>query len=194
MKNVSALCVYCGSSGSVDQVYLEAAEQTGTLLAEKGIRLVFGGGGIGLMGTVADAVLAGGGEVIGVMPKFLEDIEVAHERITELIVVDSMHTRKQKMFDLSDAFLVLPGGYGTLDEMIEIITWKQLRRHDKPVLLVNVAGYWDPFQTLIDSIIKKGFAQPKDFELFTIVSSVEEILPALAQAPEPTLHTASSGI
>lgn len=194
MKNVSALCVYCGSSGNVDQVYLEAAEQTGALLAKKGIRLVFGGGGIGLMGTVADAVLAGNGEVIGVMPKFLEDIEVAHERITELIVVDSMHTRKQKMFDLSDAFLVLPGGYGTLDEMIEIITWKQLRRHDKPVLLVNVAGYWDPFQTLVNSIIKKGFARPKDFELFTIVSSVEEILPTLALAPEPMLHTAISGI
>ena len=194
MKNVSALCVYCGSSGNVDQVYLEAAEQTGALLAKKGIRLVFGGGGIGLMGTVADAVLAGNGEVIGVMPKFLEDIEVAHERITELIVVDSMHTRKQKMFDLSDAFLVLPGGYGTLDEMIEIITWKQLRRHDKPVLLVNVAGYWDPFQTLVNSIIKKGFARPKDFDLFTIVSSVEEILPTLALAPEPMLHTAISGI
>ncbi len=194
MKNVSALCVYCGSSGNVDQVYLEAAEQTGALLAKKGIRLVFGGGGIGLMGTVADAVLAGNGEVIGVMPKFLEDIEVAHERITELIVVDSMHTRKQKMFDLSDAFLVLPGGYGTLDEMIEIITWKQLRRHDKPVLLVNVAGYWDPFQTLVNSIIKKGFARPKDFELFTIVSSVEEILPTLALAPEPMLHTAIRGI
>ena len=194
MKNVSALCVYCGSSGNVDQVYLEAAEQTGALLAKKGIRLVFGGGGIGLMGTVADGVLAGNGEVIGVMPKFLEDIEVAHERITELIVVDSMHTRKQKMFDLSDAFLVLPGGYGTLDEMIEIITWKQLRRHDKPVLLVNVAGYWDPFQTLVNSIIKKGFARPKDFDLFTIVSSVEEILPTLALAPEPMLHTAISGV
>lgn len=194
MKNVSALCVYCGSSENVDQVYLEAAEQTGALLAKKGIRLVFGGGDIGLMGTVADGVLAGNGEVIGVMPKFLEDIEVAHERITELIVVDSMHTRKQKMFDLSDAFLVLPGGYGTLDEMIEIITWKQLRRHDKPVLLVNVAGYWDPFQTLVNSIIKKGFARPKDFDLFTIVSSVEEILPTLALAPEPMLHTAISGI
>ena len=194
MKNVSALCVYCGSSGNGDQTYLEAAEQTGALLAEEKIRLIFGGGGIGLMGAVADAALAGDGEVIGVMPKFLEDIEVAHERITELIVVDSMHARKQKMFDLSDAFLVLPGGYGTLDEMIEIITWKQLRRHDKPVLLVNVADYWDPFQTLVDSIIKKGFARPKDFELFTIISSVEEILPALALAPEPKLHTTLSGI
>ncbi|MCE2510869.1 MAG: TIGR00730 family Rossman fold protein [Alphaproteobacteria bacterium] len=194
MKQVSAICVYCGSSNRVDPVYLETAKQVGSLLAEQKIRLIFGGGGVGLMGAVADAVLDGDGEVIGVMPQFLEDIEVAHERVTELVVVDSMHTRKQKMFDLSDAFLVLPGGYGTLDEMVEIITWKQLHRHDKPVLIVNVAGYWNPFLRLIDSIIENRFARPKDGELFTVLSNIEEILPALARAPEPTLHTALSGI
>ena len=159
-------------------------------MAERGIRMVFGGGGIGLMGAVADAVLAGDGEVIGVMPKFLEEIEIAHKGITELIIVDSMHSRKQKMFDLSDAFLVLPGGYGTLDEMIEVITWKQLHIHDRPILLINVSGYWDAFQTLINLIIEKGFAMPEDFELFTIVSNVDEILPTLALAPEPKLHMA----
>lgn len=194
MKNVRAICVYCGSSGRVDPIYLETAREVGRLLAEQGIRLVFGGGGIGLMGAVADATLEGDGEVIGVMPKFLEDIEVAHQRITELIVVDSMHARKQKMFDLADAFLVLPGGYGTLDEMVEMITWKQLRQHDKPILIVNTAGYWDPFAKLVDSIIQHKFARSGDRDLYTMVSSVKEILPALAAAPEPKLHTTSSGI
>ncbi|MGB1547934.1 MAG: TIGR00730 family Rossman fold protein [Alphaproteobacteria bacterium] len=194
MKNVRAICVYCGSSGRVDPIYLETAREVGRLLAEQGIRLVFGGGGIGLMGAVADATLEGDGEVIGVMPKFLEDIEVAHQRITELIVVDSMHARKQKMFDLADAFLVLPGGYGTLDEMVEMITWKQLRQHDKPILIVNTAGYWDPFAKLVDSIIQHKFARSGDRDLYTMVSSVKEILPALAAAAEPKLHTTSSGI
>ena len=188
MKNINALCVYCGSTEAVDPVYLEAAKNFGAIMADHGIRLIYGGGGAGLMGAIADAVLARNGNVTGIMPEFLLDIEVGHEGVTEMIVVNSMHSRKQKMFDLADAFVILPGGLGTLDEMIEILTWKQLCRHDKPVLLANVSGYWDPFMALIDSIIYAGFAKPKSAELLTTVASIEEILPALTTAAEPAIH------
>lgn len=194
MKKINTLCVYCGSSENVDRKYRAAAERLGALMAKHGVRLVFGGGGVGLMGSVADAVLAGGGEAIGIMPDFLLDIEVGHRGVKQMITVDSMHARKQKMFDMADAFVILPGGFGTLDETLEILTWKQLRRHDKPILIVNVDGYWNPFLNLLDAIIEKGFARQKDTDLYTVVCTVEEILPALATVPEPTFRTASSEI
>ncbi len=187
MATVKSLCVYCGASTGEDARHREAAARLGRLLAEGGIELVFGGGRIGLMGVIADAALAAGGRVIGVIPRNLTGVELAHGRVTEMVVVDSMHARKQRMFELSQAFAVLPGGLGTLDEGIEIITWKQLRLHDKPIVLVDVAGYWAPFRTLIESVIAGGFARREAARLFTVVEHVDDILPALAAMPEPAI-------
>ena len=187
MTTVKSLCVYCGSSTGADARHREAAARLGRLLAERGIELVFGGGRIGLMGVIADAALAAGGRVTGVIPRNLTSAELAHEGVSEMVVVDSMHARKQRMFELSQAFAVLPGGLGTLDEGIEIITWKQLRLHDKPIVLVDVAGYWGPFRALVESVIAGGFARPEAAALFTVVKSVDDILPTLAAMPEPAI-------
>jgi uncharacterized protein (TIGR00730 family) len=188
MASIQSLCVYCGSSGAVAESYRTAARQLGSTLADAKVRLVFGGGQVGLMGILADAVLAGGGEVIGVIPRHLDEAEVGHPRATRLHVVDTMHTRKELMFRLSDAFAILPGGLGTLDETFEIITWRQLHLHDKPVVIVDVAGYWRPLQALFDHIITSGFASPAARDLFHVVSSVDEVLPLLERVPESHLR------
>ncbi len=154
-------------------------------MAKQGIRLVFGGGRVGLMGLLADAVMAGGGEVIGVIPRHLEEVEVGHHAITELHVVDNMHLRKEMMFRMADAIAVLPGGLGTLDETFEMITWRQLELHDKPILIVDVAGFWQPFLKLVNHICDTGFASPTACELFATVTSVEELLPTIHALPEP---------
>jgi hypothetical protein len=148
----------------------------GKLLAQKGIRLVYGGGHVGIMGALADAVLAHDGEVIGVIPGFLKDREVGHTAVTELIVVEDMHQRKRKMFELSDAFAVLPGGLGTMEELFEVLTWKQIRLHQRPIFLVNGAGYWDPLVHLIRHIVEEGFARPGSEGLLTVVQSAEEVV------------------
>jgi len=185
MANLSSLCVYCGSKFGGDPEHRAAAERLGQMMAERGVQLVFGGGRVGLMGVIANAVMAGGGEVIGVIPDHLHEIEVGHDGLTELHVVDSMHTRKQKMFDLSDAFVVLPGGLGTMDETFEIITWRQLHLHDKPVILVDNEGYWQPFTNLIQHIIDHGFARKSAADLFTVVGGIDDVIPAIEAAPEP---------
>lgn len=149
------------------------------------MRLVFGGGRVGLMGILADAALAAGGSVTGVIPAHLEKREVQHRELTELLVVGSMHERKHRMFELADAFAVLPGGLGTLDETIEIVTWRQLGLHDKPLVLVNNAGYWKPLLDLIDHAIASGFARPATKRLFTVVESVEEVFAAIEAAAAP---------
>jgi len=187
MASVKRLCVYCGSSDQVDALYRDAADRLGAILAEAGIELVYGGGRIGLMGIVANAVLRGGGRVTGIIPAHLHDAEVGHHGVSELIVVASMHERKQLMFERSDAFVVLPGGLGTLDETFEIITWKQLRLHDKPILIVNVGGYWAPLFSLIDHVIESGFAAPSARDHFSTVSRVEDVLPALSAMHEPVI-------
>ena len=146
MKDVFSVCVYCGSSSRVSDTYKDAAHQLGTLLGENGHQLVYGGGRVGLMGIVADATLAAGGSVVGIIPEHIQVLEVEHTGLTELLVVDSMHTRKRMMVDRSDAFVVLPGGLGTLDETFEILTWKQLRLHDKPIVVANIDGYWDALE------------------------------------------------
>ena len=161
-------------------------------MAERRIRLVFGGGSIGLMGVVADAVLEAGGEAVGVIPDFLVKHEVAHRRLTETVVVDTMHQRKLRMFDLADGFVVLPGGLGTLDEAIEIVTWKQLRLHAKPIVVVDVAGYWRPFKALFTSVIAGGFAHPGIADLVQFVDRVDDVFAALAQAPTPSPDVLSS--
>lgn len=187
METVSSLCVYCGSAVGVDPLYREAASRLGRLMAGNGIRLVYGGGRIGLMGVLADSVIAGGGSVVGVIPRFLETREVGHQGISELHIVDSMHTRKNLMFELSDAFAVLPGGFGTLDETFEILTWRQLRLHDKPIMLVDVEGYWQPFLRLVEHVIGQGLARPECRELFTVVADVGDVVAALRRAPAPQI-------
>ncbi len=185
MADLGSLCVYCGSSTGVDPAHGEAARRLGELMAERGVRLIFGGGRIGLMGVLADAVLAGGGSVIGVIPGHLEEREVGHRGATELIVVGGMHERKRRMFELADAFAVLPGGLGTLDETLEIITWRQLGLHDKPLVLVDHGGYWAPLRGLLDHIVERGFAAPESRALYTFVDSVDDIFTAVAAAPAP---------
>ncbi|MDW8328197.1 MAG: TIGR00730 family Rossman fold protein [Anaerolineales bacterium] len=154
------ICVFCGSSIGARPVYAEAARQLGALLARRGLGLVYGGGSVGLMGVLADAALANGGEVIGVIPEFLFKREIEHRGATEIRVVGTMHERKALMADLSDGFIALPGGYGTLDEFCEIISWAQLGLHRKPVGLLNVAGYYDSFLAFLDHTTAEGFVQP----------------------------------
>lgn len=187
MRFDTSLCVYCASGIGLDSRHVEAARELGRAMAAERIRLVYGGARIGLMGALADAVLGAGGEVVGIIPSHLDKVEVGHRGASELIVVDSMHQRKQLMFEMSDAFAVLPGGFGTLDETFEILTWRKLALHDKPVLLVDIAGFWRPLLTLIDHVIGQGFAHPADRELYRVVSTVAQLLAALKQAPAPQL-------
>ena len=193
MSNTRRLCVYCGSSGAVDREYREAATELGGCLAAAGIGLVYGGGRVGLMGLLADAALAGGGEVIGIIPSRLRDAELAHPGATEMVVVDSMHERKRLMAEKSDAFAVLPGGIGTLDEMFEILSWKQLGLHDKPILLADIAGYWAPLRALLDDIVTKGFARPEARELLRVVPTIRALMATLEAEPSPQ-HDPASGL
>jgi uncharacterized protein (TIGR00730 family) len=183
--DLRSVCVFCGSSSRVEETHRAAAAGLGELLAERAVRIVYGGGRVGLMGVLADAALARGGEVVGVIPEFLVGWEVAHAGLTDLRVVGSMHERKRTMADLADAFVVLSGGFGTLDETIEILTWKQLGLHDKPVVLVSVDGFWEPLRTLVAHLVATGFAHPEHASLLTIVASAEEAIAALARAPQP---------
>lgn len=180
---LTSLCVYCGSAIGRSSQYRQAAERLGRDLAANDVRLIYGGGRIGMMGVIADAVIANGGKVTGVIPTFLETREVGHHGIDDLRVVDSMHVRKQLMFDLADAFAILPGGYGTLDETFEIITWRLLAMHDKPVVIVNQDGYWDPLLALIEHCRDEGFVSERR-DLYQVVGGVDELLPALLAAIE----------
>ena len=184
MTKLTSLCVYCGARTGTDPAHRAAAERLGTLLGQNRIKLIFGAGSVGLMGVVADASLAAGGVVIGVIPQHLNRVELAHDRLTETHVVNSMHERKQRMFELADAFAVLPGGLGTLDETIEIVTWRQLRLHHKPVILVDHNGYWKPFIDLVDHAVTQGFADPSATQLFAVVNSVEDVIPAIEALPQ----------
>jgi len=154
------LCVYCGSNAGSSPVYAEAARALGTRLAEDGLDLVYGGGNVGLMGIVANAVLDAGGDVIGVIPGQLVEWEVAHKGLTELIVVDSMHQRKQRMFELADGFVALPGGFGTLDEMFEMLTWRQLGLGHKPCAFFDVNGFWQPLMDMLERMVAERFLHP----------------------------------
>jgi uncharacterized protein (TIGR00730 family) len=186
------MCVLCGSREGDDPAYREAAIRLGTLMARRGVRLVYGGGSIGLMGVIADAVLGAGGEAIGVIPDFLVRYEVGHRRLTELVITGSMHDRKRQMFEMADAFVVLPGGLGTLDETFEIVTWKQIRLHDSPIVVLDVGGYWAPLRTLIEATIAAGFARASAGELLHFVGTPEEVLQVLAAAPAPTEEVITS--
>jgi hypothetical protein len=189
MMKLRAVCVYCGSSLGAGPRYAEAARRLGRELAAHRLRLIYGGGGIGLMAEAADAAMAAGGEVIGVIPELLQKREKGHRGITELRVVASMHERKNLMFDLADAFVILPGGFGTLDEAFEMLTWRQLRLHDKPILFLNVDGYWAPLGNLVDHFIHEGFARESCRRLFTLVATVEDVVPTLLRQPAAVVAT-----
>lgn len=183
MTKIKSLCVFCGAAVGGDPAYAEAARALGRMTARRGVQLVFGAGHVGMMGIVADAALAAGGDVVGVIPQHLMDRELAHRGLTELHVVQSMHARKQKMFDLADAVAVLPGGFGTLDETFEVMTWKQLGLHDKPIVLIDTAGYWRPFVELIANITRSGFAHSDHAELFAMVETPEQLFDRLEKMP-----------
>ena len=165
MAAVKSLCVYCGSSIDVRETHREAARTLGSALASAGIRLVYGGGQIGLMGLIADAALAAGGTVTGIIPKFLDQLEIGHTGCTELIVTENMHDRKLKMASMADAFVTLPGGFGTLDETFEILTWKQLRLHDKPIVIADIDGYWTPLLALMANQFEENYVRPEHRDL-----------------------------
>ena len=179
MAAIASLCVFCGSQTGRNPAHAEAARSLGTALARRGITLVYGAGGIGLMAVVADAVLAGGGKAVGVIPEKLERLEVAHPGLTETVVTEDMFRRKRIMLDRADGFVILPGGYGTLDEFFEVLTWKQLGLLDKPIVVLDSEGFWGPLCDLLDHVSGEGFAPPAAPGLATVVSTVDELFRVL---------------
>lgn len=178
---MAAVCVYCGSRLGENSAYIDAARSIGRLLAERGDTLVYGGGHVGLMGEAADAALAAGGSVVGIIPQDILDKEVGHGGVTELVVVSSMHERKMQMASRSDAFVALPGGIGTLEEIIEVFTWYQLGFHDKPCALLNTEGYYDPLLALLDHMVQEGFLSLAHRQQLLLESTPADVLNALAQ-------------
>lgn len=188
MAQIRSLCVYCGASDRGRESHRDAAIRLGAILAKAGVRLIFGGGRIGLMGMLADSALREGGEVVGIIPEFLDRIEVGHTACTRLIVTANMHERKEKMAELSDGFAILPGGLGTLDETFEILTWKQLQLHDKPIVVADVDGFWGPLVGLIDNLVAENYARAENRALFSVVDTVEEVLPTLESMPDSVVE------
>jgi hypothetical protein len=180
------ICIYCGSSPGALPEYAAATRRCGTVLAERGLTIVYGGGNVGLMGILADAALAAGGEVIGVIPRWMIAHEWGHAGVTSLIALDSMHERKQKMADLSDAFIALPGGIGTLEELVEIFTWLKLDLHAKPVGLLNVAGFYDRLVDFLDHMRAERFLKPEHLETLVVENTIERLLDRFARfSPQP---------
>lgn len=176
---LSSICVYCASSPGVDPGFAEAAASLGQLLARRGVRLVYGGGHVGLMGVVADAALAEGGEVHGVITRALENKEIAHRGLTTLQVMETMHDRKAAMADMADAFIMLPGGFGTLEEFLEVVTWTQLGVHSKPCGVLNVRGFFDPLVALFDTATQERFVRPEHRDMVVIESDAATMLDRL---------------
>jgi hypothetical protein len=187
-REIRSLCVYCGSWSGNEPELGDFAHAFGSACAARGIELIYGGGGIGLMGAVAEAALANGGRVVGIIPRSLLESEPPFPNTTELVIVDSMHERKKQMFDRADGFVVLPGGLGTLDETIEMITWRQLGFHDKPIVLANHRGYWDPLLSLFDHIVTTGFAQPDSRDLYAVAHSIDGIFDRLTTTATPPIR------
>ncbi len=183
-----SVCVYCGSLNGADPLYAETAERLGALLAENDVRLVYGGGSVGLMGIVARSVMRHGGEVLGIIPRFLKDREIMLKEVTDLVVTADMHERKRLMFERSDAFVALPGGIGTLEETVEMMTWAQLGQHAKPVVLVSVARFWDPLIQLLRHMDDQGFIRKTFLDAgaadlpYHVVEDIADLLPTLDRA------------
>jgi uncharacterized protein (TIGR00730 family) len=186
--SVKRACVFCGSNAGANSVYADAARALGGTLARRKLGLVYGGGNVGLMGLLADAALAGGGEVIGVIPQAMVDRELAHRGVTSLRIVGSMHERKALMADLADAFIALPGGYGTLEEFCEVITCAQLGLHRKPCGLLNINGFYDPFLAQIERAVKDRFIRPQHQSLIVVAAEPEPLLDLLHHARMPASH------
>lgn len=192
MRQPSSIAVFCGSKPGHDPKQIASARALGVGMAARGIELIYGGGRVGLMGAVADAVQDAGGSVTGIIPDFLMQREIGNTKIDTLEVTDNMHSRKQRMFDLADAFVTLAGGLGTLDETIEMITWKQLKLHDKPIVVISIDGYWDMLKTTTAHFTGAGFAYASDADLFSVVDSVEAAFKVLQNTPAGTIRSSSS--
>ena len=182
---IQSVAVFCGARTGHDPAHAAAAKELGTAIAEAGMTLIYGGGGVGLMGEVARAAVAAGGRVRGVIPEFLTRIERPYDALTELEVTTSMHTRKTRMYELADAFVTLSGGFGTLDETIEVLTWRQLNLHEKPIVMLDVAGWARPFLALMDAVIAQGFAAETHRRLVTVAADVGEAMAVLRRSPVP---------
>jgi uncharacterized protein (TIGR00730 family) len=178
IRNVA---VFCASSNGSNSIYREAAIDLGTALARNDIGIIYGGANVGLMQALAEASLTAGARVVGVIPELLVDLEIAHQRLTELHVTTTMHTRKAMMNDLADAFLVLPGGFGTLEEMFEVLTWQTLRLHQKPIVLININGFYDNLLAFLDHCVTEGLLKPHNREALCVANSVEDALEQLAR-------------
>ncbi|RJE71898.1 MULTISPECIES: TIGR00730 family Rossman fold protein [Reichenbachiella] len=173
---MNSICVYCGSSTGNNSAFVTAAQELGKKLAEAEITMVYGGAALGLMGTIADSCLDGGGSVVGVIPKFLDEIEISHDKLTEIVLTESMHERKTSMADRADAFVAMPGGFGTLEELMEVLTWSQLGLIQKPIGILNVNGYYDPLMTFFDHMLTQGLIKEAHMDLFVINDDVEKLL------------------
>ena len=185
MNTIRSVCVYCGSSPGRDEAYIKAGHLLGRSLAKSGLRLIYGGGTKGIMGAVADGALRAGGKVTGIIPRFLinrEATETALDRLDELVITDNMHERKHRMFEKSDAFVALPGGIGTVEEIVEIMTWAQLGRHRKPIIFVNVRGFWNPMLALLAHMRNEGFIHTGHLVNPLVVDAAEAIVPAILVA------------
>ncbi len=182
---MKSVVVFCGSNNGTNPAYQEVAKEVGTILAKEKIKLIYGGGKVGLMGVLADAVLAQGGEVIGVIPHFLDTKEVAHDDLTELIRVESMHDRKMKMHKLCEGVITLPGGYGTMEELFEFITWAQLGLHNKPVGLLNVAGFYDALFTFLDHLVTESFLKKLNRDMLLESTSIHDLLAKMQSYDAP---------
>lgn len=178
-KKIKTVCVYCSSSNKVKQEFKDATEELGTILANAGKTVVYGGAKSGLMGLIADSTLAGGGKVIGVITSYLQNLEVEHDGLTEAHIVETMHERKAMMVDKSDAFIILPGGVGTLEELVEVATWRQLGLHEKPIIIVNTDNYWDSFLDMMDKMVEENCMLPAHKTIFQVVKSPADVLSAL---------------
>jgi uncharacterized protein (TIGR00730 family) len=179
----SSLCVFCGARFGNDPAARETAIGLGRLLAAEGITLVYGGGGVGLMGLVANAALDAGGRAVGVIPDFLLQREAGHPALTETVVVETMHERKLQMFERSDGFVVLPGGIGTLEEFFEVLSWRTLGLHNKPIVIIDQGGYWEPLAGLLRGVVDGGFAERTHLDHVAFVSELKDVLPAIAAMP-----------
>jgi len=175
-SKITRAVVFCGSNSGNDEIYKTQAALLGQALAKHNIELIYGGTKIGLMGAVADGVLSNGGKVIGVLPHVLESREIAHEQLTELIFVDTMHERKAKMNDLCDAVIALPGGFGTMDELFEMLTWAQIGLHEKPIALLNTNGFYDPFLSLVQTMVDSGFLKKSNQEMIIVSDSIDDLI------------------
>ena len=183
MNKITSVCVYCASSTKIDSTYFEAARELGTLLGQRHIRLINGAGGIGLMSATADAVLAAGGEVTGVIPHFMVEQGWQHKGLTEMIEVENMHQRKQKMADLSDAVIALPGGCGTLEELLEIITWKQLGLYLNPIVILNTNGFFDPLLAMLQRAMDENFMRQQHGTIWHVASTPQEAVELIHTIP-----------